>query len=528
MSDPVTFELVVTSPEITFDGPVAVGNPGPRGPVGTTLHAELTDRDISGHPATVIATTGPAGWVTTQEAIDGLHALAVALADADTDLAGALEALGTALEAADTAEAQARAAADTAEITARNSAISAAIAALVNGAPGILDTLGEIAAALADDDDAIAALTTAVNARATTVALTAEKNRALAAEGALDDAIGDEETARVAAISAAVTNLVGTAPASFDTLGEITSLIFGINEDLSTRINSEASTRHIADLNLNTTLNSEAQARAAADTTLTTTTGALRTDLTAETSRATTVEATKATTTALTTETNRATAAETALDTRVTTVKADLTQEGVYRYDEDVRINAALGLVSNRVDQLDVGEMVPPSRVLAFSGSLAQPLSTGRLMLHFFTAEKTETVTAIETYTGGTAAVATPTLIRLGIYQIDGAGNGTLIASTPNDLTLYTTTFTTYLRTLTPSFAKVRGQRYAVALLCVSAVGVPGIYSATGGGAAPSDTMLGRSPRIGGMLAGQTDLPGSFTSASIAGYRVLAVARLVP
>jgi hypothetical protein len=41
----------------------------------------------------------------------------------------------------------------------------AQIAALVNGAPGILDTLGEIAAQLATDESAVGALTTAVNAR---------------------------------------------------------------------------------------------------------------------------------------------------------------------------------------------------------------------------------------------------------------------------------------------------------------------------------------------------------------------------
>jgi hypothetical protein len=209
-------------------------------------------------------------------------------------------------------------------------------------------------------------------------------------------------------------------------------------------------------------------------------------------------------------------------------LRTDLTQEGVYRYDEDVRINETLGLVGRRIDPLDVGEMVPCSRVLALSGSLAQPLLSGRLMLHYFTAEKTETVTGIETYTGGTAAAATPTLIRVGIYRIDAAGNGTLVASTPNDLTLYATTYTAYLRTLTPSLAKVRGQRYAVAVLCVSAAAVPGIYSATQGGAAVSDTVLGRSPRIGGMWAGQADLPGSFTDAAITGFRVLAVTRLVP
>lgn len=46
--------------------------------------------------------------------------------------------------------------------------VTAAIDALVDGAPGTLDTLNEIAAALADDDSAIGALTTALTGKEST------------------------------------------------------------------------------------------------------------------------------------------------------------------------------------------------------------------------------------------------------------------------------------------------------------------------------------------------------------------------
>lgn len=77
-------------------------------------------------------------------------------------------------------------------------ALEARIAELVDGAPGLLDTLGEIAAALADDDDAIAALTTSIAAKASQAALDTEAAIRAAADTALDgrlDAIeADYET----------------------------------------------------------------------------------------------------------------------------------------------------------------------------------------------------------------------------------------------------------------------------------------------------------------------------------------------
>ena len=55
------------------------------------------------------------------------------------------------------------------EVTARGAAITAAISALVDSAPGTLDTLNEIAAAINDDADVFTTLTTAIAAVQTDV-----------------------------------------------------------------------------------------------------------------------------------------------------------------------------------------------------------------------------------------------------------------------------------------------------------------------------------------------------------------------
>ena len=54
----------------------------------------------------------------------------------------------------------------TGEVTSRNSAITTAIDSLINSAPGTLNTLGEIAAALQTDESGLTALTSAVNLKA--------------------------------------------------------------------------------------------------------------------------------------------------------------------------------------------------------------------------------------------------------------------------------------------------------------------------------------------------------------------------
>ena len=109
------------------------------------------------------------------------------------------------------------AAADTAEVAARDAAISAAVASLIDSAPGALDTLNELAAAIGDDENYATTMTNALaglqgdvnqnetdgdNDRAAIrseiaaakvvddAALASEYARALAAEGALDGRLG--------------------------------------------------------------------------------------------------------------------------------------------------------------------------------------------------------------------------------------------------------------------------------------------------------------------------------------------------
>ncbi|MET0416054.1 MAG: hypothetical protein ABW022_08540 [Actinoplanes sp.] len=137
------------------------------------------------------------------------------------------------------------------------------------------------------------------------------------------------------------------------------------------------------------------------------------------------------------------------------------------------------------------------------------------LRLTFFTARKTETITQLRVNSGGTAAGATPTLVRVGIYLADANSDGTLIASIPNDTTLFAAINAAYTRTLTAPFVKTAGQRYAWGELIVTAAATPtraGISIAGVGAAAePSQP-----PRLTGVLAGQSDLPASFTSSALA------------
>jgi hypothetical protein len=156
-------------------------------------------------------------------------------------------------------------------------------------------------------------------------------------------------------------------------------------------------------------------------------------------------------------------------------------------------------------DMLTVGESTFPRRFVFANTTL----TSGILRLTYFTALKTETVTQIRTPSGTTAA-ATPTLCRVGVYSIDGSGNLTLIASIANDTTLWAATNTNYTRSLSASFSKVRGTRYAVGALFVgtTAPTVPGVT----GGVAAENTIA---PRMAAGISSQTDLPSSITVGSL-------------
>lgn len=150
-------------------------------------------------------------------------------------------------------------------------------------------------------------------------------------------------------------------------------------------------------------------------------------------------------------------------------------------------------------------------------GSVTAALATGTMRLFYVTAPITLTVSKLEDITGATAAAATPTLCRKGLYLIDSAGAGTLVARTANDTTLWSVVQTNYTTAFATAggypatYQMVAGQRYAFAELMVSAGAGPVLYGMTTVG-----SVVARAPRVSGALAGQTDLPTNFADASLA------------
>lgn len=161
-------------------------------------------------------------------------------------------------------------------------------------------------------------------------------------------------------------------------------------------------------------------------------------------------------------------------------------------------------------DELTVGECAYPRR-LATSGSTSGIVS-GSMRLVYFTARKDETVTQVSVSSGTTAAGATPTLIRIGVYEVAANGDLTLVASTPNDTTLLSATNITYTKALSASLFKKKGTRYAIGLLIMTAAALP-TFLGTGMGNA---TLTAIPPRMLGTVASLSDLPSTVASGTVA------------
>lgn len=156
-------------------------------------------------------------------------------------------------------------------------------------------------------------------------------------------------------------------------------------------------------------------------------------------------------------------------------------------------------------------------------------LATGVLRFTFFTAPRAFTTTQVRAVSG-TAAGATPSLLRLGLYMVGATGAGTLVASTPNDTTLFATGTTAYTKAWSVPYALVASQRYAFATLAVTAasagtlVGALPLQDAAPGGR----NEAGLAPRLSGLLSGQTDLPASFTDAALTASSAMVYAAILP
>jgi len=157
----------------------------------------------------------------------------------------------------------------------------------------------------------------------------------------------------------------------------------------------------------------------------------------------------------------------------------------------------------------------------------ASPTCTSQLLrLMYFTAPRAETIANVAVLTSGTAAGATPTLCRIGVYSVAANGDLTLVGACANDTSLFATINTRYARALSASYNAVLGQRYAMGVLVVTAAATPTFV-----GIAPNSalvTSFSTSPRISGSLAGQSDLPSSIAAGSVAATTVLPYGEVLP
>lgn len=193
------------------------------------------------------------------------------------------------------------------------------------------------------------------------------------------------------------------------------------------------------------------------------------------------------------------TTGNTATATQFTALSAALDEEETINTIQDTQV----------VDYLNSGIVSVP-RIACPSSGIG--VTSQSLYWVFFTADRDMTVSTITFRSGGTAAAATPSLIRWGLYSESIVGDLSLIASTPNDTTLLAAANTTYSKAFSASADVTMGSRYGAGLLVVSATTTPTMVG-TGGGLGSGE--LSAPLKLNGILTSQTDLPSSVVASSV-------------
>jgi hypothetical protein len=175
-------------------------------------------------------------------------------------------------------------------------------------------------------------------------------------------------------------------------------------------------------------------------------------------------------------------------------------------FDTDAYETSLIGSTNQSATVVDVA-----SRVGNFSGTP----SGSTTYFTFFTPRTTTTVTSISVASASTQTTG-QSLVRFGLYTIDGSGNATLVARTASDSTIFSALNTVYTRTFNTtggfpsSYVLTAGTRYALGVVIVAAT-VGTVYTAFDNIPAPLSTLA---PRMTGLVASTTDLPTTATTYS--------------
>ena len=158
------------------------------------------------------------------------------------------------------------------------------------------------------------------------------------------------------------------------------------------------------------------------------------------------------------------------------------------------------------------GQFTAPAELAAANYTM----TSQQMAVTLWRPEVTQLVSNIQVYVTSTAAGATPTVIRFGIYTISGT-TATQYIATPNDTTLLAATFALSGRAVTTPAVVTRGTDYFLTALVVTGAAVPLLACRVNGAAATAaaqDSANGSGLRSG-VITGQADLPASFTTTNI-------------
>lgn len=155
--------------------------------------------------------------------------------------------------------------------------------------------------------------------------------------------------------------------------------------------------------------------------------------------------------------------------------------------------------------------------------SSAVVISTGNIRMTHFTATKTETISQVQLSSGNTAAAATPTKIQLCVYSVADNGDMTLLASTPNDTTLFAAANTIYTKSFSAPFQKNKGQRYAFGVFIETAVATPTFM-----GAISFSQVTPIEPKLASFIGSQSAIPSSISNGSLLVSSQITYAALLP
>lgn len=138
---------------------------------------------------------------------------------------------------------------------------------------------------------------------------------------------------------------------------------------------------------------------------------------------------------------------------------------------------------------------------------------SGALALSYFRAPKAFTAANMAYYSTATAAGATPTLVKFGLYSVASNGDLTLIGVTASDTGIFVAANTRYARALLTPVALTPGTLYASAMLLTTAAALPTLLAPNA--LSPTSAALSQAPRLCGIVAAQADIGASYTAAQV-------------